>query len=366
MSESKSPNGGDADGIDELAALREAHVRSAASAIDSLGRARDRLDDESKLRSSIRRERRRRVAEMGERVEGMRGALRKANDILFEEELHRIEADMRAELEVEMERLETEALEREERLLREEMLHRLRREENRLREQLDLERDRRIEGHTGKLRERLKTEMETEFSRRKAFLADRLELEASQDLDRMQRRVEMDIREAEESKVHRKVEAHRLAQEIAMREKLAASRKKHEAELEKQLAAESKSLEKEMISDVDVRLKSLGEEAEAGMLAELDRWFRAERETMETALHLKRQELALEREVEMEQRLADSRKQREVELSTKLEEQFAKKAELSKKEIEEMLKSLENELKVKWEAILIEARQSAFERSNGN
>ena len=53
---------------------------------------------------------------MGERVEGMRGALRKANDILFEEELHRIEADMRAELEVEMERLETEALEREERL----------------------------------------------------------------------------------------------------------------------------------------------------------------------------------------------------------------------------------------------------------
>ena len=47
---------------------------------------------------------------MGERVEGMRGALRKANDILFEEELHRIEADMRAELEVEMERLKPRLL----------------------------------------------------------------------------------------------------------------------------------------------------------------------------------------------------------------------------------------------------------------
>ncbi|HJL64757.1 MAG TPA: hypothetical protein QGF70_04135, partial [Candidatus Thalassarchaeaceae archaeon] len=105
MSESKSPDGNDTEGIDELAALREAHVRSAASAIDTLGRARDRLDDESKLRSSMRRERRRRVSEMGDRVDGMRGALRKANDILFEEELHRIEADMRAELEVEMERL---------------------------------------------------------------------------------------------------------------------------------------------------------------------------------------------------------------------------------------------------------------------
>ena len=237
MSESKSPNGNDADGVDELAALREAHVRSAASAIDTLGRARDRLDDEGKLRSAMRRERRRRVDEMGERVEGMRGALRKANDILFEEELHRIEADMRAELEVEMERLETEALEREERLLREEMLHRLRREENRLREQLDLERDRRIEEHTSKLRDRLKGEMETEFDRRKAFLNDRLELEASQDMDRMERRVQMDPREAEESKVHRKVESYRLEQEIGMRERLAAARKKHEAELEKQITA---------------------------------------------------------------------------------------------------------------------------------
>ena len=77
---------------------------------------------------------------------------------------------MVAELEDEMERLETEALEREERLLREEMLHRLRREENRLREQLDLERDRRIEAHAAKLRDRLKDEMETEYQRRRAFL----------------------------------------------------------------------------------------------------------------------------------------------------------------------------------------------------
>ena len=112
--------------------------------MDSVARARDRLDEESKLRSGIRRERRMRIAEMTERVSGMHGAIRKANEILFEEQLQNIEADLRASLEEEMERLETEALEREERILREEMLHRLRREENRLREQLDLERDRRI------------------------------------------------------------------------------------------------------------------------------------------------------------------------------------------------------------------------------
>jgi uncharacterized protein YlaN (UPF0358 family) len=102
------------------------------------------------------------------------------------------------------------------------------------------------------------------------------------------------------------------------------------------------------------------------MLAELDRWFAAERETMDAALVLKRQEMALEREVEMEQRLAETRKKREKELLENLEKQFAKREDLSKKEIKEMLKALESELKVKWESILVEARQSALERSNGN
>ena len=87
---------------------------------------------------------------------------------------------------------------------------------------------------------------------------------------------------------------------------------------------------------------------------------------MEAALLLKRQEMALEREVEMEQRLAETRKEREKELLEKLEEQFAKREDLSKKEIKEMLKALESELKVKGESILVEARQSALERSNGD
>ena len=76
--------------------------------------------------------------------------------------------------------------------------------------------------------------------------------------------------------------------------------------------------------------------------------------------------MALEQEVEMEQKLAETRKQRERQLFEKLENQFAKREDLSKKEIKEMLKALESELKVKWESILVEARQSALERSNGN
>ena len=58
MSESKSPEDSDTEGIDELAALRAQHALAASSSMESVARARKRLDEESKLRSGIRRERR--------------------------------------------------------------------------------------------------------------------------------------------------------------------------------------------------------------------------------------------------------------------------------------------------------------------
>ena len=363
MSESKPVESGESEALDELDALRAEHALS-STAVGAAARARERLDEESTLRSGIRRERRIRISEMTERVSGMQGAMRKANEILFEEQLQQIEADLRDELEDELERLEKEALEREERLLREEMLHRLRREENRLRDQLDLERDRRIEAHTSKIRDRLREEMEIEFSRRKAFLGERLELEANQGIERMERRVEMDLREAMESETHRKAEAFRLEQEIKMRESIAKKRRKHESKMEKQLESERESIEKEMKSDITVRTKSLQEESERAALGELDRRFRAEKESMEAAIVLRRQELALESEVEMEQRVADFVKEREAEMMHNLEKQLSMRGNLSKKEIKEMIKTLESEIRVKMETALLNARQSVMEKSS--
>ena len=119
MSESKSPSEDEPDGADELAALRAQHRLATSPSMESMARTRDLLDEESRVRSGIRRERRMRIAEMTERLSGVQGAMRKGYDILFDEQLQQLEADLRAELEDEMERLESEALEREERLLRE-------------------------------------------------------------------------------------------------------------------------------------------------------------------------------------------------------------------------------------------------------
>ena len=126
----------------------------------------------------------------------------------------------------------------------------------------------------------------------------------------MQRRVEMDLRESSEAQVHRKIEAHRLEQEIQMRERLAESRRVHEEKFQKHLDEESSSLESEMRSDVEARIKVLEEASERNSLSELERRFRSEREKPWRPLALRRQEMALEMEVEMEQRVAEAAKKR--------------------------------------------------------
>jgi len=85
---------------------------------------------------------------------------------------------------------------------------------------------------------------------------------------------------------------------------------------------------------------------------------------MEAALALRRQELALESEVEMEQRVADFVKTRESEMMSNLEKQLSKRSDLSDKEVGEMLKTMESEIRVKMEAVLLDARQSVMEKSN--
>ena len=149
-----------------------------------------------------------------------------------------------------------------------------------------------------------------------------------------------------------------------MRERLAESRRVHEEKFQKLLDEESSSLESEMRSDVEARIKVLEEASERNSFSELERRFRSERETMEATLALRRQEMALEMEVEMEQRVAEAAKNRESEMMANLEDKLSRKEDLSKKEIEEILKGIESEIRVKWEAILMEARQNTLERSN--
>ena len=66
----------------------------------------------------------------------------------------------------------------------------------------------------------------------------------------------------------------------------------------------------------------------------------------------------------LEQRVADFVKDREAEMMTNLEKQISKRSDLSKKEVDEMLRTMESEIKVKMEAALLDARQNIMEKSS--
>ena len=85
---------------------------------------------------------------------------------------------------------------------------------------------------------------------------------------------------------------------------------------------------------------------------------------MEAAISLRRQELALEREVEMEQRVSKFVKKREKEMITNLEKQFSKRGDISEKDISEMIEKIESEIKVKMESLLLDSRQNIIEKYN--
>ena len=74
--------------------------------------------------------------------------------------------------------------------------------------------------------------------------------------------------------------------------------------------------------------------------------------------------MALEMEVEMEQRVAEASEEKGVRDDGQSRGQALKEGRPLKKEIEEILKGIESEIRVKWEAILMEARQNTLERSN--
>ena len=58
MSESKSTTPDDSEGADELATLRAQHRLATSPTVESMARTRDLLDEESRVRSGVRRERR--------------------------------------------------------------------------------------------------------------------------------------------------------------------------------------------------------------------------------------------------------------------------------------------------------------------
>ena len=152
-------------GKPSLADLRGSVVGSQSRSFEGTEEAIQSLDKEASIRSRIDRERRLRLAEQAERLSNMRSAMRKANEIIHDEEYRNLELSLRSDLEEELTIIEQQVLEREEGVLKQELLLRLEREENQLKEMLSLEKERRIKVSQQEIRERLRQDMDEGFNR---------------------------------------------------------------------------------------------------------------------------------------------------------------------------------------------------------
>ncbi|DAC22602.1 MAG TPA: hypothetical protein HA345_05190, partial [Candidatus Thalassarchaeaceae archaeon] len=91
-----------------LADLRSKVVGSASESFQGTQKSIQALDREAGLRTQVDRERRLRIAEQSERIANMKSAMRKANEIIHDEEYRLLERSLRDDLESELKRLESQ------------------------------------------------------------------------------------------------------------------------------------------------------------------------------------------------------------------------------------------------------------------
>jgi len=284
-----------------LSQLRSQQIGGASKTIESALDASASLAAQGDSKRRLQRERRLRLEEQSERIAGMKSAMRKANEIITDEEMLKIEEKLRIDMEQDIERLEREALEREESALRQEMGLRLEREEERIHEQLDLERERRVEGSKQQIRERLQGDLDTEFNRRQAFLEERLKIEADQAFQTQVRDIEKDLRT--------EMERHLEEEEVAQTERVESSLTERLSERELQIRA---ALRKRLETQLRQRLK----DRETRLRAEYER----------RAIRLE-EEIAEEIQDDLESRLGEETNRLEERMQEDLELAVARKRE---------------------------------------
>ena len=127
-----------------LSALRSQFTSTPTSSLDQATMTSARFRQEERLRADLRRERRLRQQAIAERVSAMQEALAADLAVQHELTLDQLEKEMREAMEQDLSMLERDALAREESRMRGELDLRLNRQLEAMRDQFEVEQDRRL------------------------------------------------------------------------------------------------------------------------------------------------------------------------------------------------------------------------------
>ena len=312
-----------------LAELRHQITGADSPSAERAGQISANLNDEESLRRNLSRERRLRLKDQAERLGTAKGAMNRALQLEHQSILTNLESEMREIMESELSRLEKETLSREEEILREELDMRLEREEISLKEQLEVERERRLSTSREQLQTQLSEEMGQEFDRRRAFLQEKMEIEATQ----------------------------------ALQEQLSNLESELKAEMEAQLKSEEDIQSETIESEQQARLAEREIQLRDGIRRRLEQQLRSRLRAREARLRSEYEHRAHRLEEEIAKDLQDELEQRLTSETDKLEERMQQDLELAvARKRDEVRSSILSELEKQYGERIAERKQRLRER----
>ena len=241
-----------------------------------------------------------------------------AHNERLEDNLRRLSDRMLDLNEIEISELESRVRSAEERHQKLEMESRLAIEERRIRDRIDLERRKRVDILSSEVKKRVSAEIEEEFRHRLSSLEMRVKLEYDSEIERLDRRLELELSDAYSKASKMKLEARKAELQTEMRERLSLYRRRKEIEISDRIEEERRRATLE----IETNIKKEMNEIEAMAILEIDQdllaWYSAEKESMDRIAEMRKRETLLARWAEVERKIQASRSSQILDLKNKL------------------------------------------------
>ena len=252
------------------------------------------------------------------RISDTRKVIENAHNERLEDNLRRLSDKMFDLNEIEISDVENRVRSAEERHQKLEMESRLAIEERRIRDRLDLERRKRLDTLSSEVKKRVSAEIDEEFRHRLHSLEMRVKLEHDSEIERLDRRLELELSDAYSKTSNMKLEARKAELQTEMRERLSLYRRKKEIEI-------NDRIEKERLRatlEIEKKIKQEMNEIETRAMSEIDQdlsaWYSAEKESMSRIAEMRKRETLLARWAEVERKIQASRSSQILDIKNRL------------------------------------------------
>lgn len=258
------------------------------------------------------------LSDAAARINDARKVIENAHNERLEDNLRRLSDRMLDLNEIEISELENRVRSAEERHQKLEMESRLAIEERRIRDRIDLERRKRVDILSSEVKKRVSAEIEEEFRHRLSSLEMRVKLEYDSEIERLDRRLELELSDAYSKASKMKLEARKAELQTEMRERLSLYRRRKEIEISDRIEEERRRATLE----IETNIKKEMNEIEAMAILEIDQdllaWYSAEKESMDRIAEMRKRETLLARWAEVERKIQASRSSQILDLKNKL------------------------------------------------